>query len=114
PMDYPGYDQTATLEGVGITAKVFAEHFPQLADVEFGSAWAGLLPSTPDGLPYIGRVPGIDRLVVAAGHVFGNAAGPITGRLVADIVAETPPPLDIEPFRVDRHAGLNADTGRLW
>lgn len=48
PMDYPGYDQSATLEGVGITTKVFAEHFPQLAAVEFGTCWAGLLPSTPD------------------------------------------------------------------
>ncbi len=114
PMDYPGYDQTATVEGVGITAKVFAEHFPQLASSEFGSAWAGLLPSTPDGLPYIGRVPGVDRLVVAAGHVFGNAAGPITGKLVAEIVTGNPPSLDMEPFRVDRHVGLNAETGRLW
>lgn len=114
PMDYPGYDQTTTLEGVGLTAKVFAEHFPQLTNVEFGSAWAGLLPSTPDGLPYIGRAPGVDNLVIAAGHVFGNAAGPITGRLVADIVAGTPASLDIDPFRVDRHIGLNAETDRLW
>ncbi|HUF45593.1 MAG TPA: FAD-dependent oxidoreductase [Aestuariivirgaceae bacterium] len=114
PMDYPGYDQTATLEGVGLIAKVFAEHFPQLTNVEFGSAWAGLLPSTPDGLPYVGRAPGIDNLVVAAGHVFGNAAGPITGKLVAEIIAGTPTSLDIEPFRVDRHIGLNAETDRLW
>lgn len=114
PMDYPGYDQAATLEGVGITAKVFAEHFPALTNVEVGGSWAGLLPSTPDSLPYIGRFPALDGLIVAAGHVFGNAAGPITGKLVSEIVAGSPTSLDIAPFRVDRHQTLAIDTERLW
>lgn len=114
PMDYPGYDQAATLEGVGITAKVFAEHFPALTNAEVGDSWAGLLPSTPDSLPYIGRFPGLDGLIVAAGHVFGNAAGPITGKLVSEIVREVPTSLDIAPFRADRHQTLSLDTDRLW
>jgi glycine/D-amino acid oxidase-like deaminating enzyme len=114
PMDYPGYDQTATLEGVGITAKIFAEHFPRLAGAELGGAWAGLLPSTPDSLPYIGEVPALPGLVVAAGHVFGNAAGPITGKLVAEIVAGKPPSLDLAPYRPDRHAGPDGTGERLW
>ena len=113
PMDYPGYDQRATLEGVGVTAKVFARNFPQLTDAEFGSAWAGLLPSTLDSLPYIGTVPGLSGIVVAAGHVFGNAAGPITGKLVSEIVRGSRPSLDLAPFRPDRHAGLS-ETNRLW
>lgn len=114
PMDYPGYDQSATLEGVGITAKVFAEHFPQLTNVEVGNSWAGLLPSTPDSLPYIGNAPGIDGLVVAAGHVFGNAAGPITGKLVSETIAGVPPSLPLDPFDVGRHQALATDTERLW
>jgi glycine/D-amino acid oxidase-like deaminating enzyme len=28
--------------------------------------------------------------------------GPITGRLIADMVAQRPPVLDVTPFRVDR------------
>jgi glycine/D-amino acid oxidase-like deaminating enzyme len=112
-MDYSGYDQRATLEGVGITAKVFASHFPKLTEAEFGGAWAGLLPSTLDSLPYIGTVPGLSGLVVAAGHVFGNAAGPITGKLVSQIVTGRRPSLNVAPFRPDRHSGLS-ETDRLW
>ncbi|MGE0211143.1 MAG: NAD(P)/FAD-dependent oxidoreductase [Parvibaculaceae bacterium] len=114
PMDYPGYDQRATLEGVGITSKVFAEHFPQLTNVEVGSSWAGLLPSTPDSLPYIGQVTGLDGLVVAAGHVFGNAAGPITGKLVSEIITDARPSLPLAPFDVGRHQSLASDSERLW
>ena len=88
-------------------------NFPQLTDAEFGSAWAGLLPSTLDSLPYIGTVPGLSGIVVAAGHVFGNAAGPITGKLVSEIVRGSRPSLDLAPFRPDRHAGLS-ETNRLW
>jgi glycine/D-amino acid oxidase-like deaminating enzyme len=113
PMDYPGYDQRPTLEGVGITAKVFARHFPKLTEAEFGEAWAGLLPSTLDSLPYIGAVPGLSGLVVAAGHVFGNAAGPVTGKLVSEVVTGRPTSLELEPFRPDRHAGLG-ETDRFW
>ncbi|MEX2650235.1 MAG: FAD-binding oxidoreductase [Alphaproteobacteria bacterium] len=114
PMDYPGYVQSATVEGVGITTKIFAEHFPKLADVEFGGTWAGLLPSTPDSLPYIGSVTGLEGLVVAAGHVFGNAAGPITGKLVSEIVTGVPASLDLAPFRVERHAGPGEDDEHFW
>jgi glycine/D-amino acid oxidase-like deaminating enzyme len=114
PMDYPGYDQSATLEGVGITAKVFAEHFPQLTNVEIGRSWAGLLPSTPDSLPYIGKLDGLEGIVIATGHVFGNAAGPITGKLVSEIVIDRPPSLDLAPFRVDRHQQYDPQSERLW
>ncbi|MGF7159510.1 glycine/D-amino acid oxidase-like deaminating enzyme [Rhodoligotrophos appendicifer] len=114
PMDYPGYDQTATLEGVGITAKVFAEHFPQLTRAEVATSWAGLLPSTPDSLPYIGPLPGHEGLIVAAGHVFGNAAGPITGKLVAELVSGVAPSFDMAPFKVDRHQDYAPETERLW
>ncbi len=59
---------------------------PELKAARFARAWAGILPLTADSLPIIGPAPGFDDLIVAAGHVFGNAAGPTTGRLVADLV----------------------------
>ena len=40
--------------------------------------WAGVLPFTSDQVPIVDEVrPG---LIVAAGHIFGNAAGPMTGQ----------------------------------
>ncbi len=52
--------------------------------------WSGLRPCTPDGLPVIGRHPRADRVVVATGHgMLGVTLGPLTGALVAGLVAGT-------------------------
>lgn len=65
--------------------------------------WAGLRPVAPDGLPYIGRHPALENLVVAAGHaMLGVSMGPVTGMLVAEILSGERPSLDLSPFRVDR------------
>ena len=54
--------------------------------------WRGLRPCTPDGLPIIGRPRRLENLVFAAGHaMIGMSLGPITGKLVSELVAgETP------------------------
>jgi D-amino-acid dehydrogenase len=52
--------------------------------------WSGLRPCTPDGLPIVGRHPRADRVVLATGHgMLGVTLGPLTGRLVAGLVAGT-------------------------
>jgi D-amino-acid dehydrogenase len=62
--------------------------------------WAGLRPCLPDGLPAIGR---LGRIVVATGHAMkGVALAPVTGRLVAQLVAGEPPEHDLALFRPDR------------
>ena len=69
--------------------------------------WRGLRPCTPDGLPVIGRSPRHDNLIVAAGHcMLGLGEGPVTGKLVADLVCEREPEIDLAPLRVDRFAEL--------
>jgi len=51
--------------------------------------WAGMRSLSPDGLPFIGAVPGLDGLHVAAGHgTLGITLAPLTGELVADLVLE--------------------------
>ncbi len=65
--------------------------------------WAGLLDLTPDGLPVIDRVPGVDGLTIAigfSGHGFG--IGPVTGQIIADLVQGEPPSFDLQPFRFAR------------
>jgi D-amino-acid dehydrogenase len=58
--------------------------------------WAGLRPCLPDGLPAIGR---LGRTVVATGHAMkGVALAPITGRLVAQLVAGEQPEHDLALF----------------
>jgi D-amino-acid dehydrogenase len=69
--------------------------------------WAGLRPCTPDGLPVIGRPFGVEPLVLATGHARkGLSLSPITGRLVAELVAGEPPSLDLGPLSPDRFRRL--------
>ncbi|MFT3797674.1 NAD(P)/FAD-dependent oxidoreductase [Microbacterium sp.] len=53
-----------------------------------GEPWTGLRPMTPDGVPIIGRLPATRSVVVATGHqMMGVTLGPVTGRLVAGLIA---------------------------
>jgi len=67
--------------------------------------WMGHRPSTPDGLPVIGAARGCADVFHAFGHGHvGLAAGPITGRLVADLLGGRPPVLDPAPYSPQRFA----------
>jgi glycine/D-amino acid oxidase-like deaminating enzyme len=113
-MDYPGFVWDADLRGVTLINEIFMDHVPRLREAGFDRAWAGILPFTVDNLPIIDRVPGVDGLVVAAGHVFGNGAGPTTGRLVASILTGEAPVIPLEPFRTVRD-GLRIEAGQsVW
>jgi len=73
------------------------------ARVDVSNPWAGLRPCTPDGLPYIGRSRAVPNLILAAGHaMMGMSLAPVTGRMVAEIVAGATPSFDLRPFAVER------------
>ncbi|HEX6103127.1 MAG TPA: FAD-binding oxidoreductase [Alphaproteobacteria bacterium] len=115
PMDFPGLDDRPTVAGIGLTLAVMAERMPPLADLAIERVWAGLLPQTPDALPILGPVPGLEGLVLNAGHVFGNVAGPISGLMVAQKLAGERPQFDLSLFAFDR-PGLRANNEqhRRW
>jgi D-amino-acid dehydrogenase len=49
--------------------------------------WAGLRPATPDGLPLIGPLPGLDGVFLATGHgMLGVTLAPATAALLAPLV----------------------------
>jgi D-amino-acid dehydrogenase len=63
----------------------------------------GFRPSMPDSLPVLARSPRYKSVFLAFGHGhLGLTLGPVTGRIIADLVGERCPPLDVAPFRVDR------------
>lgn len=65
--------------------------------------WMGSRPSTPDGMPVIGRAPRHDGLILAFGHGhIGLSTGPITGQLVADLATGAEPAVPLAPFAPDR------------
>jgi glycine/D-amino acid oxidase-like deaminating enzyme len=101
-MDYPGFVWEPDLPGVALIAEAFPAMMPFFRSARFAKAWAGVLPFTTDNLPIIGPLPGLDHAFVATGHVFGNAAGPTTGRLIADLVCGDEPMMELAQFRADR------------
>ncbi len=110
PMDYPSeLDDAPTLEGLLATARAIAEDFPGLRGAPIDRVWAGLLPYTPDTLPIIDEpAPG---LFIASGHVFGNAAGPMTGVLLSQLIRGLTPEIDLTEVRLDR--GLDLPDGAV-
>ena len=80
-----------------------ATFVPALADARVGEARSCARPLSLDGRPLVGRVPGMDRLWIAAGHgPWGISTGPASGRLIADLIdgrlAAPPPALDPARF----------------
>ncbi len=84
-----GFDSRATTDGIRSIMERSAELVPALADAVVEQAYAGLRPASADGLPIIGRPNGVGGLVIATAHYrMGIALSPITGRLVADHIAD--------------------------
>jgi len=68
-----------------------------------GEAWHGSRPSTPDGLPVIGRAPRHRHVVFAFGHGhIGLSTGPTTGKVVAEIIAGEATSIPTAPFAAER------------
>jgi glycine oxidase len=84
-----GFDQRATVAGVQGLLEAACRLLPSAGQATFVAARAGLRPSTPDGLPFIGRSPVHPGIVYATGHYRnGVLLTPLTADLVADLVID--------------------------
>lgn len=62
---------------------------PALAEAEIVATEACYRPIAGDGMPLMGRVPGVDAVYVATGHsVWGMLNAPATGEAIAELVLE--------------------------
>jgi glycine oxidase len=87
-----GFDTVVTAGGVHELLREAYRVLPDVAEMEFAGAIAGLRPGTPDNLPIVGRgaAPG---LVLATGHFRnGILLAPLTAEAVAATLAGTEPP----------------------
>lgn len=65
--------------------------------------WMGCRPCFPDSLPVIGPAPRQSGLWLAFGHGhMGLSFAPVTGRLMAEMVAGAPTFCDPKPYRAER------------
>jgi D-amino-acid dehydrogenase len=106
-MELTGIDtrvNPARVRGIVKSVPAFMPDFAP-SDFEGITPWCGLRPVSPDGLPYVGRTRRFANLSVATGHsMMGISLGPITGRLMADVLTGTPPAIDIGALDPDRYA----------
>jgi glycine/D-amino acid oxidase-like deaminating enzyme len=115
PMDFPGLDDRPTVAGIALTLAVLAENMPAIRGLAIERVYAGLLPETPDALPVLDPEPGVEGLVINAGHVFGNLAGPLSGKMIAQHLAGEPTDFNLTQFRLDRPAlRVNRESHGRW
>ncbi len=68
-----------------------------------GVQWMGFRPSLPDSLPVIGASRASPRIIHAYGHGhLGLTQSAGTARLVADLLTDAPPAIDLSPFSPHR------------
>lgn len=98
-----GFDKRNTREGIEQLKEFASDLVPELATTPVETQWAGLRPASPNGLPYIGPIPGYSHGYVAAGHFRAGVQLSLgTAKLVRQLLEGKPAQEDTEWFRLDR------------
>ena len=98
-----GFDRRTTTEAIAALLQFAVGTVPALRTAQLERCWAGLRPCTPDGLPYLGRAPGLENVYVAAGHFrWGLQLSAATAVVMGQMVRGQQPQVDLHTFRLDR------------
>jgi glycine oxidase len=106
-VEEQGFDTAVTADGVFRLLEAAWEVLPEVGELELLGARAGLRPGTPDNGPVVGADGELEGLVWATGHWRnGVLLAPLTGELVAALVAGTDAPhaepAALSPARFER------------
>jgi len=98
-MEFVGYDASIRPKRIEYLRQAASHYLHEPAGETVEETWYGWRPMTPDSRPIIGRSPGLTNVVIAAGHnMLGLSMAPATGKLVAEILDEIQPHLDVSPY----------------
>lgn len=106
-MEIAGLNEDINPVRVQGIIKAVPKYFPKFTPDDFANIqpWRGLRPCSPDGMPYLGRTEKFTNLTIATGHaMMGLSLGPITGKLVSEIISGEKPSLDLTLLNPDRYA----------
>ncbi|MDX9991485.1 MAG: FAD-dependent oxidoreductase [Anaerolineales bacterium] len=79
------------------------EYIQMDAQLAISETWAGLRPTTPDGMPILGLSARYENLILATGHaMLGLSLGPGTGQVVAELANGIAPGFDLQAFSPQR------------
>ncbi len=111
-MEMTGFDRRTTLSAMHFLSGALLDMTPSLADAEVERHWMGFRPGTPDGLPYLGPVPGHDTVYVATGHYRnGVVLAPATAEVMAAQLLGDTPTCDLSAFALDRPGMADNELG---
>ncbi len=105
-MEIAGLDLSINQRRVNGIIKSIPTYFPDFNPDDFTNlpVWCGLRPCSPDGLPYLGRVASYQNLSLATGHaMMGLSLGPITGKLMTEILSDEKPAIDLSLLNPNRY-----------
>ncbi len=102
-LELAGMDLSINQRRVDAMRRAARNYLVEMGELETIEVWGGLRPCTPDGLPIVGRPESCDNLTIAAGHaMIGISLGPVTGKLVSQIICGEKTDVDLKPLRVER------------
>ena len=105
-MEIAGLNESITPRRVAGIVRAVPDYYPEFTPADFADIqpWSGLRPCSPDGMPYVGRFGAYDNLATASGHaMMGLSLGPITGRLMAELLSGEKPSHDLALLSPDRY-----------
>jgi D-amino-acid dehydrogenase len=102
-LELAGLDMSIDHVRVAAIVRAAERNVPSLGARRVRAVWRGLRPCAPDGLPIVGRPEKYENVVLATGHaMMGITLAPITGRLVAELIAGEEPAVDPAPLSPNR------------
>jgi len=101
-VEYAGPDAKPNWKRTAVLERQARRMFPGV-NLSQVSRWAGNRPTLPDGLPVLGRAPKCRNAYFAFGNShFGMSAGPVMGRVIAEVIAGKQAHIDIAAFAPER------------
>jgi glycine oxidase len=98
-----GFDKSTSPAVLEELKQLAYDLVPHLREARVERTWAGLRPGSFDGMPYLGRLPGLDNAFAAAGHFrSGLSTSPATAIVLGQLIRGEEPQVDLTPFRPGR------------
>ena len=106
-----GFEKGTTDQSIEALRRLASTLAPQTSSLPLQTSWSGLRPSTPDGLPLLGRLPEVKNGWIAAGHFrAGLQLSPATAVAMRATIFEQTSPANIDSLSQARFATESACT----
>ena len=99
----PSHETRATWQFLEFVTHELLNVLPIMKNIRLVRQWAGSYNKTPDSAPILGEHPDVNGFYQAVGFSgHGFMISPMTGRLMAQIIAGVEPEIDISPLSIER------------